>query len=148
MTKQAPPLRIVEDHADPALEGEFIAANDVLTDEQLAAGGMVSVQAFMRTSQSKAALRQKKRRKEKAENGLKQTGVTVPDVDEARAAMRAAAAALCEGRMTPLEIVQSVSNDIAPEEPFAFSNEMAKVRAILVRGGARAWWIRRVLSWK
>lgn len=116
-----------------------------LTDEQLAAGGMVPVKAYIHTNQSKDALRQEKKREKKETLGLKQTGVTVPDVDEARAAMRAAAAALCEGRVTPLEIVQAVSDHIDGDEPFAFSKEMEKVRTILVRGGFRAWFIRKIL---
>lgn len=149
MTKQAPQLPIAEDHADPALEGEPIAANDALTDEQLAAGGMVPVKAYMRTSKSNDALRQKKKRKKKEAMGLKQTGVIVPDNDEARTAMRIVATALRDCHMTPAYLIETVSGGINDnEQAFPLSKQLSEVQFILVVGGFKAWWIRRVLSWK
>ena len=149
MTKKAPKLRIVEDHADPALDGEPIAANDALTDERLAVGGIIAIKGYMRTSATKEALKAREKREKKANNGIKQTGVDVPDIDEARKAIRDAAEALREGRMTPLEIVQAVSGPISDNgEVFPLSKQLSEVQFILIKGGVKAWCIRRVLSWK
>jgi hypothetical protein len=149
MTNKKPNLRIVADHEDPAITGEPINAKDVLTDEQLENGGLVAVKSYMRTSKSKDALRQKKKRKKKEAMGLKQTGVTVPDNDEARTAMRIVATALRESHMTPAEIVEAVSGPINDNEnTFTLSKELSEVQFILSTGGIRAWWIRRALSWK
>jgi hypothetical protein len=62
-----------------------------LTDDEIEAGGMERTVAFIRTTKSKAALRQAKRRaKQKAAN-LCQMNIEVPDNDRARTTMYAAA---------------------------------------------------------
>ena len=144
-----PTLRIVEDYADPAITGEPIRAKDVLTDEQLENGGLVAVKAYMHTSKSKDALRTEKNRKKQKSNGLKQTGVTVPDNDEARLAMKIVATALRECHMTPAELVETVSGPINDnEQAFPISKQLSEVQFILSKGGFRAWWIRLVLPRK
>jgi hypothetical protein len=64
---------------------------DPLTDEELRAGGMDRVVAFIRTERSKEALRQESHRKKKAAQGKRQINLTVPDDDRSRATMRSAA---------------------------------------------------------
>lgn len=147
MTNKKPHRRIVEDHADPAIIGAPINAKDILTDEQLESGGIVAVKAYMRTSKTEAAISQNKTRKKKEANGLKQTGVTVPDNHEARVAMRIVATALRESHMTPAELVETVSGSTNDNEmTFPLSKQLSEIQFILSTGGFKAWWIRRVLS--
>lgn len=61
----------------------------VLTDEQLAAGGLVKVNAFMRSKTSANALRVKKHREKKETEGIKQ--INVQANEEARQAIKAIA---------------------------------------------------------
>lgn len=60
-----------------------------LTDEQLAAGGMVKVNAFMRSKASANALRVQKHREKKEAEGVKQ--INVQASEEARQAIKAIA---------------------------------------------------------
>lgn len=62
-----------------------------LTDDELKVGGMERTVAFIRTTKSKAALRQAKRRAKQKASNLCQMNIEVPDNDRARAAMYAAA---------------------------------------------------------
>lgn len=64
---------------------EDIAAQDkpldsaaLLTDEQLERGGLVRVQAYMRTTTSAAAARKAKQRETQSEQGIKQANITGP----------------------------------------------------------------------
>lgn len=61
----------------------------VLTDEQLAAGGLVKVNAFMRSKASANALRVQKHREKKEAEGVKQ--INVQASEEARQAIKAIA---------------------------------------------------------
>jgi len=61
----------------------------VLTDEQLAAGGLVKVNAFMRSKASANALRVQKHREKKEAEGVKQ--INVQANEEARQAIKAIA---------------------------------------------------------
>jgi len=61
----------------------------ILTDEQLAAGGLVKVNAFMRSKASANALRVKKHREKKETEGIKQ--INVQANEEARQAIKAIA---------------------------------------------------------
>lgn len=65
-----------------------------LTDEELQAGGMDRVVAFIRTKRSKEALRQEKHRKKLKGGGKRQINLNVPDDDRSRATMRGAAIAI------------------------------------------------------
>jgi len=61
----------------------------VLTDDALAAGGLVKVNAFMRTKSSAGALRVQKHRDKKEADGIKQ--INVEANEEARQAIKAIA---------------------------------------------------------
>jgi hypothetical protein len=65
-----------------------------LTDEELHVGGMDRVVAFIRTKQSKEALRKEKQRKKQHANGTRQINLGVPNNDRSRATMRGAAIAI------------------------------------------------------
>lgn len=56
----------------------FSSANDVLTDEQLQAGGLTKINAYVRSTPSKNAVRLKKQKDKAAENGIKQLNIQVP----------------------------------------------------------------------
>jgi hypothetical protein len=62
-----------------------------LTDDELKIGGMERTVAFIRTTKSKAALRQAKRRAKQKASNFCQMNIEVPDNDRARATMHAAA---------------------------------------------------------
>src|SRR5271163_2107706 len=86
-----------EDSAHEA-DGEALGAEQQpnvvvgpLSDDELKAGGMERTVAFIRTTKSKAALRQAKRRAKQKASNLCQMNIEVPDNDRARATMYAAA---------------------------------------------------------
>lgn len=55
-----------------------IAADAILTDQQLERSGLVKVEAFMRTRTSAAAARKAKQREKQEATGLKQTNLIAP----------------------------------------------------------------------
>ncbi len=65
-----------------------------LTDDELQAGGMDRVVAFIRTKRSKDALRKEKQRNKQEGSGKRQINLVVPDDDRSRASMRGAAIAI------------------------------------------------------
>ena len=65
-----------------------------LTDDELQAGGMDRVVAFVRTKRSKEALRKEKQRKKQERSGTRQINLDVPNNDRSRATMRGAAIAI------------------------------------------------------
>jgi hypothetical protein len=65
-----------------------------LTDDQLLAGGMDRVVAFIRTKRSKEALRKEKQRKKQHADGVRQMTIDIPNDDRSRATMRGAATAI------------------------------------------------------
>lgn len=86
MTEQ--PKKYIED-----TESGLQNADDVLTDEELTAGGLVPVTTFARTKASKNALRVKKSKARKAagEGGrvpVKQLNLQAPASDDGRAALK------------------------------------------------------------
>lgn len=52
---------------------------DTYTDEQLESAGITKVNAYIRTKQSKNALRVKKSKEKKAQQGIKQLNIQIPD---------------------------------------------------------------------
>jgi hypothetical protein len=94
---QAPLFKFIDEVDGPPIEIE-----NVLTDENLNAGGLVPVSAWMRTKSSANALRQAKK-KEKAETleGKKQLNLIAPVDEASRDALKVAAAALSDGRLSP-----------------------------------------------
>jgi|GEM_PF-879462 len=79
-------------NADAAQEQNYVVGP--LTDDELLAGGMDRVVAFVRTKRSKEALRKEKQRKKQHDNGTRQINLDVPNNDRSRATMRGAAIAI------------------------------------------------------
>jgi hypothetical protein len=78
--------------AEAAEEQNQVAAP--LTDDELLAGGMDRVVAFVRTKRSKEALRKERHRKKQTDSGKRQINIMVPNDDRSRATMRGAAIAI------------------------------------------------------
>lgn len=81
----------------------------VLTDEQLAAGGLVKVNAFMRSKASANALRVQKHREKKEAEGVKQ--INVQASEEARQAIKAIADRTKAGETLP-EVLASLAGTL------------------------------------
>lgn len=102
----------------------------VLTDEQLQEGGLVPVKAFMRTKQSRNALRVKaKREKAQEERGVSQVNVQAPE--EAQEPIRAIAKETRDGKSVA-EAVQAVTG-----EALAADDLCRRVHAAEEKGGLR-----------
>lgn len=69
--------------------------DDMLTDEQLEAGGLQQVRAFVRTKASKNALRVAKSKAKREAEGIKQINVQAPE--SAHSTLRALAKAITDG---------------------------------------------------
>lgn len=82
----------------------------VLSDEQLAAGGLVKVAAFMRTKASANALRVKKHREKAETEGIKQINVQAPE--EAREIIKTIAERTKAG-----ETITQVLASLLPNKP-------------------------------
>lgn len=136
-------LRLVEDHNDPAVKGEDIDVDLIISDEQLAEGGMVAVKSYMRTTKSKAALRKKKQAENDKKKGVAQMSLKVPDSDEHREAARAVATALRTDLLSPQEVLVAVTPDEDRDE--ALETRLRVCRTVLTKGGLRAWLLRRLL---
>lgn len=95
----------------------------VLTDEQLAAGGLVKVNAFMRSKASANALRVKRHRDRKEAEGVKQ--INVQATEEAREVIKEIAKRTATGEELESVLAQIVSEagislpTAAPEAPRA-----------------------------
>jgi hypothetical protein len=95
------------DHLEDAERAQGVAdPAAVLTDDQLEAGGLRQVRAFVRTRASKNALRVQKHREKAAAEGLGQVNVVAPD--EARDVLRAIAKRTAGG-----EALEAVLRDLA-----------------------------------
>ena len=131
-----------------AVEGLPIESEKVLVDEQLVAGGLVPVRAWMRTKPSANALRQaKKRENVETVQGKKQLNLVVPGDDASREALKAAAAALSDGRLSPedLRVVSGLAaslfneKEVVAEEPARLDNvRRIGLRVLSLRGWRRA----------
>lgn len=136
----------------------------VLSDDELQAGGLQPVKAYVRTKASKAADRQKRWREKKATEGLKQTNVQVPE--EHQETIKEIARRLREGepvesvpaKPQPLQAVPDAPAQPKPEPqpeqaekptPTPASDEPPlteadrKVLAVVRKGGLRGWLVRR-----
>lgn len=114
-------------------------AERALSDEELAAGGVVPVKAYMRTKASKNALRQKKA-KEKALNSdtpRKQLNLMAPADDQARNALKAVAEKMSDGQITAADLEQL-------DNPTLLQLGSA-VDKVLKAGGIKAALLRRLL---
>lgn len=97
-------LKFIEDVANLNAP---IEAETILTDDALTRGGLVKVEAFIRTKTSAAAARKAKQRESQKKAGMKQINVTVPV--EVHDKIKAIAKACAEGK-TFETAVQSVTS--------------------------------------
>ena len=137
------------DHLEDAERAQGVAdPAAVLTDDQLEAGGLRQVRAFVRTKASKNALRVQKHREKAADEGLGQVNVVAPEA--ARDALKAIAKRTAGGE--PLEAVlrdlaglQRPQAGPAPAPKVDTSPEAdAMVVAAAHAPGLRGWLIRRL----
>ena len=134
------------DHLEDAERAQGVAdPAAVLTDDQLEAGGLRQVRAFVRTKASKNALRVQKHREKAADEGLGQVNVVAPEA--ARDALKAIAKRTAGGE--PLE---AVLRDLAglqrpqagPAPAPKVDTSDAQVVAAAHAPGLRGWLIRRL----
>lgn len=76
----------------------------VLTDAELEAGGLAKTTAWVRTESSKGALRVKKHREKKKEEGVTQLNVIIPE--EMKESMKAVAKAATETGEDPKRLIE------------------------------------------
>ena len=86
------------------IESRPLDANALLSDEQLAAGGVVPVHAYMRTRVSKAAERQRRARAKKKDEGQRQLNLNAPADDAARDALKKVSQQLLDGDVSPSDL--------------------------------------------
>ena len=127
------------DHLEDAERAQGVAdPAAVLTDDQLEAGGLRQVRAFVRTKASKNALRVQKHGEKAAAEGLGQVNVVAPEA--ARKALKTIAKRTSGGE--PLE---AVLRDLAGlQSPQAVPEADALVVAAAHAPGLRGWLIRRL----
>lgn len=97
------PVEYVEDGLAAKTGDEVV----LLTDEQLAGGGLVPMRGYMRTRRSTNALRKERHRKQLAsrKQPRRQLNVVAPAAEDARVALRDLAAALASGAVTPAAVL-------------------------------------------
>jgi hypothetical protein len=134
----------IPDHVEDVPNG-MIDTTKVLTDDELAAGGVVPVQAFMRTRASKNAIRKRKQaqRAEKGADGRaprKQLNIVAPADPAARDALKRVAERLVDGDLSPsdLDLMGRVDN-------IRLGDTVSKA---LIAGGLRAVLLRKLLKLK
>lgn len=106
--------RNLPDHLEDVPERP-IDSDRVLSDDELQAGGLQPVKAYVRTKAGKAAERQQRYRQKKEAEGFKQTNVQVPE--EHQETIREIARKLREGE--PLD-------GLAPVKPTPKTEEMPR----------------------
>jgi len=89
----SPAARYIE---DATAKDAPIATDSILTDQQLERGGLVKIEAFMRTRTSAAAARKAKQREKQATEGLKTITLVAPAA--ANEPLRQIAKACSEGK--------------------------------------------------
>lgn len=129
-----------------------------LSDEELETAGLIRTSAFVRSKRSKNALRVEKSKEKKAEQGIKQLNVEVPE--EHRELMKQLANALKEGQSIE-DALKSIQSDIKPpvnnktpqKAPESLSTDDSeyyarigkKVADIQSRGGFKAFVLNRLI---
>lgn len=138
------------DFLEDATGRSVIDADKVLTEDDLLAGGLTPVRAFVRTRAGKAATRQQKHREKLESVGIRQVNIQAPA--EAHPVIKALAERLREG-----EDLQAVLRDLAkngtPAAPTAPAPSakpkpaaVDPVAEVIGRGGWRAWLLRWLLG--
>lgn len=106
-------MQQLPDHIEDVTESPT-NPDKVLTDDALAAGGLVKVNAFMRTKSSAGALRVQKHRDKKEAEGVKQ--INVQASEEARQAIKTIAARTGEGEKLENVLAELVGDRLTTEE--------------------------------
>lgn len=101
-----PTLATIKHLEDIHAQDKPIDADAILTDNQLERGGLVKVEAFMRTRTSAAAARKAKQRERDTETGLRQ--VNIKTTEEASAALKSIAAEVGKGATIVDAILKAV----------------------------------------
>lgn len=142
------------DFLEDATGRSVIDADKVLTEDDLLAGGLTPVRAFVRTRAGKAATRQQRHREKLENEGVKQVNILAPA--EAHPVIKALAERLRQG-----EDVQAVLRDLArpgattapeakpqprPKPKPKPATEADPVAEVIERGGWRAWLLRWLLG--
>jgi len=140
------------DFLEDATGRSVIDADKVLTEDDLLAGGLTPVRAFVRTRAGKAATRQQRHREKLENEGVKQVNILAPA--EAHPIIKALAERLRQG-----EDVQAVLRDLArdgattapeakpqPRPKPKPATEADPVAEVIERGGWRAWLLRWLLG--
>lgn len=97
---------------DVTAEDRPIDAEAILTDEQLERGGLVKVEAFMRTRTSAAAARKARQREREESEGLRQINIKADE--ETGAALKSIAAEIGRGATLLDAIVKAVPSVTSP----------------------------------
>lgn len=141
------------DFLEDATGRSVIDADKVLTEDDLLAGGLAPVRAYVRTRAGKAATRQQRHREKLENEGVRQVNIVAPA--EAHPVIRALAERLRQG-----EDLQAVLADlardgstVAPEakpeprpKPRPAPTPADPVAEVIERGGWRAWLLRWLLG--
>lgn len=140
------------DFLEDATGRSVIDADKVLTEDDLLAGGLAPVRAYVRTRAGKAATRQQRHREKLENEGVKQVNIVAPA--EAHPVIKALAERLRQG-----EDVQAVLRDLARDGATAApeakpqprpkprpATEADPVAEVIERGGWRAWLLRWLLG--
>jgi CRISPR/Cas system CMR-associated protein Cmr5 small subunit len=78
------------------VENVVTDVQETLTDSELEQAGLVKTSAFVRSKKSKNALRVKKHKEKKAQNGIKQVNVEIPE--HHKETVKKLAKELCSGK--------------------------------------------------
>ena len=140
------------DFLEDATGRSVIDADKALTEEDLLAGGLAPVRAYVRTRAGRAATRQQRHREKLESGGVKQVNLMAPV--EAHPVIRALAERLRQG-----EDLQTVLRDLARDGATAApeakpqprpkpkpATEADPVAEVIQRGGWRAWLLRWLLG--
>ena len=151
-------------HLEDAQDVQLPVDDKTLTDSELEQAGLVKTSAFVRTKKSKNALRIEKHKQKKAENGVKQLNIEVPE--QYRDIFKAIAKELKENGTVSQENMaifpmQSGDNIKSPEskktaqqkshtsEKSSLSDECVKIgqkcAEIVSQGGFKAWFLKKIV---
>lgn len=114
------------ENIEDAQAGAWDMSHDVLTDDQLEAGGLVEVRAWVRSKASANALRQQRKREKQAEAGRAQVNVVVPE--ECKEPLKELAAALASGQIDADQVRAMIAGADAVAELDALRAERDQVQ--------------------
>lgn len=140
--EKAAVLRIVD-----VVDGPPIDADSVLSDEQLGAGGLLPVRAWMRTKPSANALRQHRKREKAEDAGLRQLNVVLPADEPTREAVKALAERLTGGSLSLDDVRALVQVGAAPGAALGAVQAPSEASRVGERVLALTGWRRAVVLW-